>query len=289
MGKYNISKQFGIWAHFKPPRLTKFIAKIAQKFTGGMWRTLKRQKGIAFKLIEIQTGLKAFLISPADSSSRDCLVYFHGGGFVFDAAFSHYKLACEYARRCGINVLFVGYTLVPNRVYPVQQKECLAAINYAKQGFDKVIVGGDSAGGFLAATSLIQSINTGIRLDGAMLIYPVIDNKMRTKSMMEFCDTPMWDSINNKKMWQWYYHGVDYPVSLLDISLPNNLPPIYIETAQYDCLRDEALLFSQKIIAHGGKVYENQTQHTMHGFDVKDCQITRDAILNRVVFLKTLL
>ena len=205
MGKYNISKQFGIWAHFKPPRLTKFIAKIAQKFTGGMWRTLKRQKGIAFKRLEIQTGLKAFLISPEGCVSSDCLVYFHGGGFVFDAAFSHYKLACEYARRCGINVLFVRYTLVPNRVYPVQEKECLAAINYAKKGFDKVIVGGDSAGGFLAATSLIQSINTGIRLDGAMLIYPVIDNKMRTKSMMEFCDTPMWDSVNNKKMWQWYY------------------------------------------------------------------------------------
>ena len=120
-----------------------------------------------------------------------------------------------------------------------------------------------------------------------MLIYPIVDCSMRTESMAKFSDTPVWNSKLNKKMWEYYLHGVAEK-SLLDLA-PNELqkmPATYIETAEFDCLRDEGNEFATLLQGAGVVASLTQTIGTMHGFDMAQrSEITQRQILERCKWL----
>ena len=124
-----------------------------------------------------------------------------------------------------------------------------------------------------------------------MLIYPVTDVAMRTDSMKKFSDTPVWNSKNNKRMWLYYCKNLNsketYGVSPMHCRLPQIIPDTYIETAEYDCLHDEGIIYGKKLREAGANVEIKETRGTFHGYD--SSLNTKIAICNiekRILFLK---
>ena len=119
-----------------------------------------------------------------------------------------------------------------------------------------------------------------------LLVYPVIDPNMTTPSMKKYIDTPMWDAKLNKKMW-YYYNKNNHTVSPLEYNDYSYYPKTYIETAEFDCLHDEGILFYNKLKTANKNVLLNETYKTMHGYDFYiNHPISINSINKRIDFIK---
>ncbi|MDD5953125.1 MAG: alpha/beta hydrolase [Oscillospiraceae bacterium] len=239
------------------------------------------------------------LFSPEkQEQSGACLIYFHGGAFVLTAAPYHYKLANLYAQQANCTVVMVDYRLAPQHPFPQGLEDCFSALewvhhNAALLGIDhrRIAVGGDSAGGNLAAVTALLARDEGtLPLCGQMLIYPVTDVRMETPSMQEFPDSPVWNSRLTAKMWQMYLpHPVRRPWQVSPIEAPalEDLPDTYLETAEVDCLRDEGIAYGQSLLRAGNAVTLHQTKGTIHAFDMElHSTIVQSCIAERVAWLR---
>ena len=215
-----------------------------------------------------------WVVTPKGGTSPyPAMLALHGGGFVFKGAPYHYDLAKEYARRTGSVVVMVDYRTAHNNPYGTTLQDCVDAWRWMisesqNLGIDiaRAAVVGDSAGGFLAIKTVLESDISPSKL---MLIYPVVDCSMRTESMALFSDTPVWNSELNAKMWEYYLQGATEE-SLLDLAENElqKMPATYIETAEFDCLRDEGNTFATLLQRAGVATHLIETKGTMHGFDM---------------------
>lgn len=293
--RYPVDRSFGIFSRFSPPfgRGIFVLARAALSLVP------KGSRGVSVRRVTVagKVPVRAFLISPKGEKRKlPCLVYFHGGGFVFKAARYHYRNAAAYART-GCRVLLVDYRLAPKYAYPVPNEDCFAAYVWAAEhaaelAIDpaRLAVGGDSAGGCLAADVIFRAHRAGLPAPRFfMLVYPVLDRRMQMQSMQAFSDTPMWNARLNKKMWQYYLADGQYrsPAEEGDFSF---FPPTYLETAEYDCLHDEGVAFAEKLREQHVPVTVRETSGTMHGYDiVRRSAITQESIMARCVALATAL
>lgn len=223
-----------------------------------------------------------------------CLIYFHGGGFLFkDEGYMH-KLVYEYVRKAKCIAIFVHYRTADKYPFPIPFKDCCNAIQYVWENAEqlnvnkkKIALGGDSAGGTLTgACTLWCRDETDIKLCFQMLIYPVIDSRMETETMKKYVDSPLFNSTLIKKMWEFYLrNGIkekkEYtsPILADDFS---ELPPAYIETAEYDCLHDEGIDYAKSLISVGVKVHLEDVENVFHGYDAfLNTEITKRMIEKR--------
>lgn len=131
---------------------------------------------------------------PLTSRPSPVLVYFHGGGWVWSSVDTHDRLAREYAAAGEVAVVSVDYALSPEARFPQALEECAAVVRHvashgAEWGLDqdRILVGGDSAGGNLAlATALKLRGEAGPQLRGILAAYPVCDSRLDTPSYREF-------------------------------------------------------------------------------------------------------
>ncbi|MBK7233774.1 MAG: alpha/beta hydrolase, partial [Saprospiraceae bacterium] len=226
------------------------------------------------------------------SSNAPCLVYCHGGGFFIEAAQAHKKMMFEYAQKANCVIVFPHYRVSYNNPFPTSLEDCYSTLKWTNDNTkllgidkDKIAIGGDSAGGNLAACIAQMALDRQeISLCFQLLVYPVCDHTLSSASMKTFQDTPLWNAPSSKLMWDVYLKGKDRNnlpnyVSPLQRTDLNGLPPAYIETAEFDCLRDEALLYSQKLKDTNIKVELNQTKGTIHAYDIiEKSSITQDSI-----------
>lgn len=154
----------------------------------------------------------------AIDQAAPCLVYFHGGGFcVRDAGYIH-RFAAQYAQGAQCKVVFVHYRTADEAPFPVPFQDCYAALRWVWEHNDGlginrecIAVGGDSAGGALAAACTLRARNEGeIRVCFQLLVYPVTDSRMETDSMKKFTDSPMWNASLNRRMWELYLRDGDH-------------------------------------------------------------------------------
>lgn len=298
--EYPIHPDFKRWANIHPP-INKFALFFIQNGMNLLIRKEKSKKGLEVKHFKIPTSygdIPAILYSPEVlGKNAPCLIYFHGGGFVFPAAPYHYALAREYAEETPCKVLFVNYHLAPKYPFPAAVTECYEsyqwAINHSKElGIDpeRLAVGGDSAGGQLAAVcSILARDNQIIHPVAQMLIYPAAGD-VETESLRKYTDTPMCNSKDMEKYSRLYMSGPSQAPSFWASPIDarsDDLPSTYIETAEFDALRDGAILYGQKLEKSGVPVELFNTSGTMHGFDVVlDSPIVREAVRKRIEFLK---
>ena len=227
-----------------------------------------------------------------------CLVYYHGGGFVWPASPHHYSLAKEYAQRAHCKVLFVDYRLAPKYPFPVAPEDCFAAYSWVISHADelsidpaRVAVGGDSAGGQLATVvCLMAKERSQVMPCSQMLIYPAAGN-VETESVKKYTDTPMCNSKDMEKYGKLYRPdpsiGNNVYASPIEAESLEGLPAAYIETAEFDCLRDGGILYAERLREFGVSAELYNTEGTMHGFDiVLDSQIVRDSVERRIAFLR---
>ena len=124
-----------------------------------------------------------------------------------------------------------------------------------------------------------------------MLPYPFLDARNNSQSCRKFTDTPMWNSSLSQRiapMTKADKSKADYiyysPVEAGDFG---GLPPAYIETAEFDCLHDDGILYAEKLRGAGVEVVVNETKGTMHGFDImQKAETTQKALAARIEFIK---
>ena len=278
---YPVHKDFAFLARFKAPMI-RIIFIAGNRILSFLPRLKFKEEGISVKDETLGNGVKGWMMKPKETWEHGrCILFIHGGGFVYKGAPYHYSYALKYAKSSGCDLFFVDYSMAYNTEYGTPLNDCISAYKELCTRYSKVSIVGDSAGGFLALKTALASERKPDRL---CLIYPVVDCSMRTASMAAFRDAPLWNSVTNKKMWNYYLKG-HKEKSLLDEDF-SAFPPTYIEIAQYDCLRDEGKLLAERMTEQGVRVTLRQTNGTMHGYDaVMKSFISKESLRNRIEFL----
>lgn len=280
------------------------IIRLADIFLPAIWCLTPVPEGIVNRSIAVKghRGLKVKteIFEPSDTKEKlPCLIYVHGGAFSYRASAYHKKLACMYAMRANCRVYFPDYHLTPKYPYSAAYDDVLALYKYLAEhskelGIDseKIGLAGDSAGGCIAALICNNYEREAVmRPCVQMLVYPLTDITMQTDSMKRFSDTPLWNSKNNRRMWEYYCGDLKseaaYGASPMHNSLPRIIPDTYIETAEYDCLHDEGILYGEKLRAAGANVEINETKGTFHGYDsALNTKIAMSNVEKRILFLR---
>ena len=298
--KYPIHSDFKKWSHFNPP-LKRFMVPTMQRLMSLLFLCEKSTKQLKVEKKRIPVGngdtIRALWYCPKDvGDNAPCLIYYHGGGFVIPPAPYQFNLAKEYALRARCKMLFVDYRLAPKYKFPTAPEDCYAAYMWVIENADElkidpthIAVAGDSAGGQLSTVVCLMAQERGQALPCCqMMIYPAVGG-VETESMKMFTDTPMCNSKDVEYYTNYYVAGalIENPVycSPIEAESLQGLPDAYIETAEFDCLRDEAILYAERLEQFGVHVELHNTKGTMHGFDiVLQSPIVRECMDNRVAF-----
>ncbi len=295
--KYPINKEFFPFNHFTVS-LDERMIRMSQKFmkTPGFLYKDKELSVDTRMIPAYKDGLiETNIIAPKNRAEKmPCLMFFHGGGFVFEGYYSHYKMATYYAKYGRCVVVYVKYRLAPDHPFPVPQEDCYAAYLWVcahadELGIDKhkIAVTGDSAGGALAVTTttLAEKRNAAIRPMFQLLVYPWLDSRNNSDSYKQYTDTPMWNSTLSKRVAP--LTNPNPSATPLAYRSPveagnfENLPPAYIEVAEFDPLHDDGIYYAELLKKAGIPVELHETKGTMHGFDSKLSAPTTQAMLRK--------
>ena len=222
--------------------------------------------------------LPARLYTPAGATDPGpLLVFFHGGGFIYGDLDSH-DAPCRFlAEQAGVRVLAIDYRLAPEQPFPAAYDDAIAALRWALDhagslGVDpaRIAVGGDSAGGNLAAVTAIEAARQGWPLAFQLLVYPATDCTRDTRSLSMFGDGFFLSSefmrLANASYLPPDLDAHDPRVSPLLADLPAGLAPAYVCTAGFDPLRDEGEAYARVLEEAGVSVELQRFPDQIHGF-----------------------
>ena len=214
----------------------------------------------------------------AAPSPAPALVYFHGGGWVIGDLDTHDTLCRELANGSGAVVIAVDYRMGPEHRFPAAFDDCLAATywvhtNASEFGLDpaRLAVGGDSAGGNLAAGVALAARDAGdLPLAYQLLIYPATDMRRTAPSHTSNGQGYMLTRDTIDYFHDHYIadpaHDLDWRASPLLHTDHSNLPPALVLTAGYDPLRDEGLAYAEALTAAGNRARYVCFERQIHGF-----------------------
>ena len=206
------------------------------------------------------------------------LVYFHGGGWVIGDLDTHDTLCRELANAAGCAVVAVDYRLGPEHRFPAAVDDALAATRWVHQqaamlGLDaaRLAVGGDSAGGNLAAVVALAARDAGdLPIAYQLLIYPATDMRrgapshtangqgyLLTKDTIDYFHDHYITDVA---------HDLDWRASPLLHADLSKLPPALVLTAGYDPLRDEGLAYAVRLTEAGNRASYICFERQIHGF-----------------------
>ena len=206
------------------------------------------------------------------------LVYFHGGGWVIGDLETHDTLCRELCNLSGTAVIAVDYRLAPEHRFPAAIDDALAATrwiaaNAVRLQIDakRLAVGGDSAGGNLAAVVALAARDAGdLDIVFQLLVYPATDQRRSAPSHT----TNGQGYLLTKDTITYFHdhylvdgsHDLDWRASPLLAASHANLPAAFILTAGYDPLRDEGLQYAQKLSEAGSRASLVNFERQIHGF-----------------------
>jgi acetyl esterase len=188
-----------------------------------------------------------------------CILYLHGGGWVVGDLDSHDFICTELADTLGVLVVAVDYRLAPEHPFPAGFEDCLAVWRHLADlpfAIDprRRAVAGDSAGGNLAAALCLALRDAGQPQPRAqVLIYPALGGPAHLPSRDECSDAPLLSSSDLQRYDALYLQGADptpYAAPLLADDL-KGLAPVFVAVAQWDPLRDDGVLYSERLNAAG--------------------------------------
>ena len=222
-------------------------------------------------------GVPCVVVTPLGSGPFPAFVWIHGGGWVIGSAPESTSLARDIAAAVGCVVVSVDYRLAPEHRAPAAVDDCIAAVGAvldgaAELGIDagRVAVGGDSAGGNLAA---LVALEFGRRLRHQLLVYPATDLTLGHPSIDENAD----GYLLTKASMQWFVaHYLDgsgrsaddpalSPLFASDESLAAT-PPAFVITAEFDPLRDEGEAYAARLATAGVPVEHRRFDGQIHAF-----------------------
>jgi acetyl esterase len=206
------------------------------------------------------------------------LIYYHGGGFVIGNINTHDSTCRRIANKSGCQVISIDYRLAPEHPFPAPIDDGLAAFRYIRDhaasfGVDasRLAVGGDSAGGQLAAVICQLCRGSGEAMPAfQMLIYPATDYSRKSTSRRDLAE----GYFLTKDLIDWFWRAFvpagtdtkDLRISPLRAPDFAGLPPAFVLTAGYDPLRDEGRAYADRLIDACVKTTYVNYPGTIHGF-----------------------
>jgi acetyl esterase len=216
-------------------------------------------------------------VAPA-AEALPALVYYHGGGFVIGDLDTHDGCCRMIANEAGIQVIAVDYRLAPEHKFPAAPDDAYAALafveaNARELGVDanRLAVGGDSAGGALAAVvAQIARDKGGLKLAFQVLLFPVTQIGTATRSLQHFAEGYFLERAGL----EWFYANYlpadadksDPRVSPLFAQSFAGLPPAFVMVAEFDPLHDEGVQYAEKLRQAGVAVEISDHAGLVHDF-----------------------
>ena len=217
------------------------------------------------------------IYTPAGNGPFPALCWFHGGGWVLGDLESADPTCRDLANAAGCVVVSVDYRLAPESKFPAAADDCHAATqwvaaNAAALGVDakRIAVGGDSAGGNLAAVVALMARERGPALRFQLLVYPVTDAAIDTPSYRDNADGYLLTKSSMVWFWSHYLRNdadkanpIASPLRAADLK---GLPPALVITAEFDPLRDEGEAYARRLREAGVPTKLSRYDGTIHGF-----------------------
>ncbi|POX47548.1 esterase [Streptomyces sp. Ru71] len=226
--------------------------------------------------------LRARLYRPEGSPAtgpRPALMYLHGGGFVLGTLDGVDEVCRAIAARSGWAVLSPEYRLAPEHPYPAAVEDSLDTLAWLRGSApdwgvdpDLIAVGGDSAGGNLAAALCLHLRDHGLPLPvSQVLVYPPVDDRFSTPSWTRFADAPLLTTADAHWLWEQYIgpgrtDGVDQYAAPMKAASLRGLPPALVLTAEVDPLRDDAEAYADRLRHDGVPTTAVRHSGVFHGF-----------------------
>ncbi len=225
---------------------------------------------------ELEDGIPVRVYEP--DGAVGVLVYFHGGGWVLgsrDTCDGHLR---KLANAAGCAIVSVDYRLAPEHKFPIPLEDSFSAtrsvwhIREQLGGSNaKVAVGGDSAGGNLAAAVCVLARDLGeMELAFQLLIYPVTNYAFDTPSYKENAEGKLLTERSMRFYWKQYLStpddGENPLASVLLAKDVSRLPPGLVLTAEFDPLRDEGEAYAEKLRKAGVDMRVKRYDGLVHGF-----------------------
>lgn len=267
------------------PRLHAGNLATARESRAALGRSLAKQPGVTHRDVAVPTSsgeLTLAVFTYGDVSEPKPVIYWiHGGGMVLGDRFG-VEETYPFMVATGATVISPEYRLAPEFPSPAPGDDCYDGLLYVAQhaselGVDttRIILGGTSAGGGLAATTALRvRDHGGPSLYGLFLNCPMLDDRMTTTSAHQFDETVLWTQPMNVLGWtsllgdRYQSDAVtSYEAAGRATSLAG-LPPTFIEVGSADIFRDEDVDFAGRMWADGGDVELHVWPGAIHGFDV---------------------
>ncbi len=205
-------------------------------------------------------GVDGLWIAPeADTGHPDtCLVWFHGGGYVFGAPETHARAAAAFSEQAAMPVFLPRYRLAPEHRWPAQLEDALAVVKAVQEAGSRVVLAGDSAGGHLALVTALARAREERPVAALVLFSPNTDRSGRsTTRVANTPRDPMNADADDARLARIVFGDdfdpADPQVSPLldDLVL---LPPTYIEVGAREVLLDDARMLAERGQAAGAPV-----------------------------------
>lgn len=240
---------------------------------------------------------------PSEEEALPTLIFFHGGGFVIGDLETHDKECRLLCANANCMVIAVDYRLAPESPFPAAVEDAWAALQWIategdQLGVDtaKLAVGGDSAGGNLAAVMALMARDASIDLKLQMLVYPATDASKHYDSFTENAAGPLLTVEVIDWFWSHYLGSAsdseirnDWRFSPAKASDHSGLAPAYIATCSADPLRDEGNAYAVQLSEAGVSVqhslFEGQPHVLFQMFNV--CEGAKDLISECATALTT--
>jgi acetyl esterase len=235
--------------------------------------------------------IKLRLFADSKAPNLPLLLWFHGGGWVIGNLDTHHDLCCRLARHTGALVVSVDYRLAPEHKFPACVDDAVAALHWAAHhgaeiGGDpaRIAVGGDSAGGHLAAVvSQVARDAGGPTVRFQLLVYPAVLHDLTAPSMIRNAKGYF---LETEGMRWFYSHWFKNPK---DVESPlagpmrakslQGLPAAYVVTAGYDPLCDEGTAYAKRLKESGVRTLHKHYEDATHAFfTMTVTKITNQAI-----------
>lgn len=219
------------------------------------------------------------LRTESTSGMRPVLLWVHGGGYVLGTASQDDVFCSRLMAATGVSVVSVNYRLAPEHPWPAALDDCTAALDFLESegpslGLDisRLVVGGQSAGGGLAAALVLRMFDSGRSPALLQLLSsPMLDD--RTTGRRQQLDVRMWDEASNLRGWRAYLGRQPGSEDISDWMAParrvqmSGLPPAWVGVGTEDLFHDEDVDYAQRLKADGVPCALEVVEGAFHGFD----------------------
>lgn len=260
----------------RPPPADVPMDKVRRAADGAMVRPaapeMARVDEAMVRLADREIAIRHY--RPNHDDTLPLILFAHGGGWVWGSLDTHDAICRELAARTGAATISVAYRLAPENSYPAAPDDVWEVLSDVlaqpdAYGVDpgRFAMAGDSAGGQIATETVARALDAGQRPRHLALFYPALEPACDSASHAEFADGAMLTHEGMRWFWDCYL-GKDRAIELRDLedATAAGFPPVTLQTAGCDVLRDEGQRFADRLRSLGVEVESRDHVGMLHGF-----------------------